>query len=67
MVRDRATEPTEMEITPAMIEAGVMDYCLWENGDRPELIVISIFQTMLEASRLSQKKLEAPLELLLLS
>lgn len=47
---DRATKPTEIEITPAMIKAGVEEFCLWENGDRPTLIVESIFRQMASVS-----------------
>jgi hypothetical protein len=41
----------QIEITPAMIEAGVSELSLWENGDRPSIIVESIYQRMASVSR----------------
>ena len=47
--------PTEIEITPAMIEAGVKDYCMWRSEDEPDEIVRSIFISMVEFSPIFHK------------
>jgi hypothetical protein len=42
---------TDVEITPAMIEAGADALCLWEPDDSPSLVVQSVFAAMLTAAQ----------------
>ena len=37
---------TNVDITPEMINAGVAELCLFDLGDRPELIVEAVFSAM---------------------
>jgi len=42
---------TDLEITPAMIEAGVDALSLWDSGEDASLVVLSVFDAMLAVSR----------------
>lgn len=42
-----------MQITPEMEAAGVAELCLFDSGDRSELLVRAIFDAMLAAYRTS--------------
>ena len=47
MTRDRpVTEPTEIEVTPEMIEAGIREYCLFDFEDRAEWVVVAVYRAM---------------------
>ena len=41
----------EIEITPAMLDAGVEAYCLYQRGDPSEDIVLAIYQSMARLKR----------------
>lgn len=40
----------EFEISPAMMDAGIAAYRLFDRGDNPEWIVWAIYQDMMEAA-----------------
>ena len=45
--RDRPTPTYEIEVTPAMITAGVKEFVLYRRDDDAEVIVENVFRAML--------------------
>ena len=56
-IRDLGGEPcclledyTEFEITPAMMEAGITAFCLFDRATLPEYVVWAVYQDMLKVA-----------------